>query len=79
MNYLRSSLLTLFFVVGLLTGCRSTTTNSTNQTQTSSETIAQEIGGQVLLITPLAPDWSNNLLQISQTFAEVLQKEGNRN
>ena len=45
----------------------------------SAETIAQEIGGQVLLITPLAPDWSNNLLQVSQTFAEVLQKEGNRN
>ncbi len=45
----------------------------------SAETIAQEIGGKVLLITPLAPDWSNNLLQVSQTFAEVLQKEGNRN
>ncbi len=45
----------------------------------SAELIAQEIGGQVLLITPLAPDWSNNLLQVSQTFAEVLQKEGNRN
>ncbi len=40
----------------------------------SAETIAQEIGGKVLLITPLAPDWSNNLLQVSQTFAEVLQK-----
>ena len=40
----------------------------------SAETIAQEIGGEVLLITPLAPDWSNNLLQVSQTFAEVLQK-----
>ena len=45
----------------------------------SAETIAQEIGGQVLLITPLAPDWSNNLLQVSQTFAEVLQKEGDTN
>ena len=45
----------------------------------SAETIAQEIGGKVLLITPLAPDWSNNLLQVSQTFAEVLQKEGDTN
>ena len=45
----------------------------------SAETIAQEIDGKVLLITPLAPDWSNNLLQISQTFAEVLQKEGDPN
>ncbi|MEM8718671.1 MAG: zinc ABC transporter substrate-binding protein [Cyanobacteria bacterium P01_G01_bin.39] len=45
----------------------------------SAETIAQEIGGKVSLITPLAPDWSNNLLQVSQTFAEVLQKEGDTN
>jgi zinc transport system substrate-binding protein len=45
----------------------------------SAETIAQEIDGKVLLITPLAPDWSNNLLQVSQTFAEVLQKEGDTN
>ena len=45
----------------------------------SAEIIAQEIGGKVSLITPLAPDWSNNLLQVSQTFAEVLQKEGKRN
>jgi zinc transport system substrate-binding protein len=45
----------------------------------SAETIAQEIDGQVLLITPLAPDWSNNLLQVSQTFVEVLQKEGDTN
>ncbi len=45
----------------------------------SAETIAQEIDGKVLLITPLAPDWSNNLLQVSQTFVEVLQKEGDTN
>ena len=43
MNYLPSSLLTLLFVVGLLTGCRSTTTNSTNQTQTSSETTSEPL------------------------------------
>jgi zinc transport system substrate-binding protein len=40
----------------------------------SATTIAQEIGGEVLLITPLTLDWSDNLLKISQTFAEVLQK-----
>ena len=38
----------------------------------SAETIAQEIAGEVVLISPLAPDWSNNLLQASQKFAEVL-------
>jgi len=45
----------------------------------SAKTIAQEIGGEVLLVTPLSPDWSNNLLRVSQTFAKVLNKEGNRN
>ena len=43
MNYLRSSLLTLFFVVGLLTGCRSTTTNSTDRAPTSSETTSEPL------------------------------------
>lgn len=37
------------------------------------ETIAEEIEGEVLLISPLAPDWLNNLRQIAQTFAEVLE------
>ena len=41
----------------------------------SAETIAQEIGGKVLLITPLAPDWSDNLLKVSQTFAEMLKTQ----
>ena len=41
MNYLPSSLLTLLVGVGLLTGCRSTPTNSTNQAQTTSETISE--------------------------------------
>ena len=39
----------------------------------SAKTIAQEIGAEVQLITPLASDWSNNLLQVSQTFAKVLK------
>jgi len=36
------------------------------------ETIAREIGGEVLLINPLAPDWLINLRQVANTFAEVL-------
>jgi zinc transport system substrate-binding protein len=36
------------------------------------ETIAQEIGGEVLLISPLNPDWLNNLNYVADTFAEVL-------
>jgi len=39
------------------------------------ETIAQEIGGQVLLISPLAPDWLQNLRNVAQTFADVLKRE----
>ena len=37
------------------------------------ETIATEIGGRVLLISALSPDWDNNLRQVAQTFAEVLR------
>ncbi len=36
------------------------------------ETIAREIGGEVLLISPLAPDWLANMRRVAQTFAEVL-------
>jgi zinc transport system substrate-binding protein len=36
----------------------------------SAETIAQEIGGQVLLISPLAPDWLQNLQSVADTFAK---------
>ncbi len=35
-------------------------------------TIAQEIGGEVLVIDPLSPDWLNNLRQVSRTFVKVL-------
>jgi len=38
----------------------------------SAETIAQEIGGQVLLISPLAADWLNNLQRVADIFALVL-------
>ncbi len=37
------------------------------------ETIAQEIDGEVLLISPLAPDWLDNLQRVAQTFADVLE------
>ena len=36
------------------------------------ETIANEIGGEVLLISPLAPDWLDNLRRVADTFAGVL-------
>ncbi|NEZ61758.1 cation ABC transporter substrate-binding protein [Leptolyngbyaceae cyanobacterium CCMR0082] len=45
----------------------------------SAETIATEIAGEVLLITPLASNWSENLLQVSQTFADVLNQTGGEN
>jgi zinc transport system substrate-binding protein len=35
-------------------------------------TIAQAMGGEVLLISPLAPDWLDNLRQVANTFAKVL-------
>jgi zinc transport system substrate-binding protein len=38
------------------------------------ETIANEIGGEVLLISPLAPDWLANLRTVAQTFADVLNR-----
>ncbi len=39
------------------------------------ETIAQEINGEVLLVSPLAPDWLANMRRVAQTFAEVLREE----
>ncbi len=36
------------------------------------ETIAQEIGGEVLLISPLAPDWLQNMRTVAQTFVNAL-------
>ena len=38
----------------------------------SAETIADEIGGEVLPISVLAPDWMDNLQRVADTFAEVL-------
>jgi zinc transport system substrate-binding protein len=36
--------------------------------------IAQEIGGEVLLLDPLAPDWLENLRHVSRTLAQVLSQ-----
>ena len=36
------------------------------------ETIAKQIGGKVLLISPLAYDWENNLRSVADTFGQVL-------
>jgi zinc transport system substrate-binding protein len=38
----------------------------------AAETIAAEIGGRVLLISPLAEDWLDNIRKVAETFAEVL-------
>ena len=40
----------------------------------AAETIAKEIGGEVLLISPLATDWLDNLRRVADTFAGVLGK-----
>lgn len=37
------------------------------------QTIAAEIGGEVLLIDPLALDWLDNLRRVAETFADVLR------
>jgi zinc transport system substrate-binding protein len=39
----------------------------------SAETIAKEIKGRVVLIDDLAPNWSENLRQVSATFAQALK------
>lgn len=36
--------------------------------------IAKEIGGEVLLIDPLSPDWMNNLRHVAQSFRQVLSR-----
>lgn len=43
--------------------------------QRSAEMLANEIGGQVISIDPLAADWLANMQQIVQTFNAVLQQK----
>jgi zinc transport system substrate-binding protein len=38
----------------------------------TAEMIASEIGGEVLLISPLAPDWLDNMRRVAQLFDEAL-------
>jgi zinc transport system substrate-binding protein len=40
----------------------------------AADTIAKEIDGEVLLISPLAPDWLDNMRKVAQTFADVLNR-----
>lgn len=40
----------------------------------SAQTIAKEIGGEVILIDPLAHDWLDNMRRVSDTFAKVLSR-----
>jgi zinc transport system substrate-binding protein len=40
----------------------------------SAETIASEIDGEVILISPLAYNWLENLQQVAQVMAEVLNQ-----
>lgn len=41
----------------------------------AAETIATELGGEVMLINPLAPDWMSNMRNVAQTFERVLGRE----
>ena len=41
--------------------------------QKSAQTIAENIGGATITISPLSPKWDENLLQMSQKLQEVLQ------
>ncbi len=41
----------------------------------SAEAIAEEIGGEVLLISPLATDWLDNLYRVANTFAAALAEQ----
>ena len=39
----------------------------------TAETIAKEIGGEVQFIDPIAPNWSENLLKVSETLSKVFK------
>jgi zinc transport system substrate-binding protein len=39
----------------------------------TAETIAKEIGGEVEFIDPIAPNWSENLLKVSETLSKVFK------
>ena len=40
----------------------------------AAQTVANEIGAEVLLISPLAEDWMTNMRSVAHTFAEVLSQ-----
>ena len=39
----------------------------------AAETIAREIGGEVVLISPLAPDWLDNMRRVADAFTRALE------
>ena len=39
----------------------------------AAQTIADEIGGEVVLVSPLDPDWLGNMRRVSQAFARALE------
>lgn len=39
----------------------------------AAEVVAREIGGQVILVSPLAEDWMDNLRHVARTLAEALR------
>jgi zinc transport system substrate-binding protein len=39
----------------------------------SAKLVAEEIGGQVILVDPLASDWSGNLREVAQKFKAALR------
>ena len=41
----------------------------------TAEAIAQEVGGEVLLIDDLSPNWMDNLRNVAHTFAKVLNQK----
>jgi zinc transport system substrate-binding protein len=43
--------------------------------QQSAQTIAREIGAEVMPVDPLSPDWLNNLRNIVKTFNKTLQQQ----
>jgi len=40
---------------------------------TAAGTIAREIDGEVLLVSPLAPDWLENMRRVAATIAQALE------
>ena len=42
----------------------------------SAEIVAREIDGRVMVVDPMAPDWFENLREVSSIFAASLAEQG---